>query len=125
MATSKFVIDVPPVPASRPRVGKFGTYYAKGYADWMKAAATFIPKDKLTGPVSVFIEVVCKAPVKKTSCAPMGDVDNFAKGPLDVITKSGLWEDDRLVMSLSVAKRYANEDENPRTIVSVTEAKVA
>lgn len=121
MATSKFVFDLAPVPASRPRVGKFGTYYAKGYADWMKDAAKFVPAEKLQGELAVFLEVLCKSPAKRTSDAPMGDVDNYAKGPLDVITKSGLWDDDRQVVKLCVEKRYVNAGETPCTKVSVVE----
>lgn len=120
------VFDLAPVPASRPRVGKFGTYYAKGYADWMKEAAGFVkvPLDVPTqAPLEVDIECVCKRPAKPTSKVPVGDVDNYAKGPLDVITKSGnVWGDDKQVVSLRVSKRYAEPGESPHTKTTIREA---
>lgn len=120
------VFDLAPVPASRPRVGKFGTYYAKGYADWMKEAAGFV-KDALDvpthAPLEVDIECVCKRPAKPTSTVPIGDVDNYAKGPLDVITKSGVvWGDDKQVVSLRVSKRFAAPGEAPHTKATIREA---
>lgn len=111
------VFDLAPVPASRPRVGKFGTYYAKSYADWMKEAAGFV-KAALDVPTKspLEVDIECKRPAKPTSKVPVGDVDNYAKGPLDVITKSGkVWGDDKQVVSLRVSKRYTEPGEAPHT----------
>lgn len=128
LATSNpivIVFDLALVPASRPRVGKFGTG-AKGYANWMKEAAGFVKAalDVPTqAPLEVDIECVCKRPASPTSKVPVGDVDNYAKGPLDVITKSGVvWGDDKQVVSLRVSKRYAAPGEAPHTKTTIREA---
>lgn len=111
-----------PVPAGRPRVGKFGTYYAKPYQDWMKVNARvvssldYVPTDR---PIALLVEVLCIPPKKTEHCAPMGDVDNFAKGPMDLLTKltkdhgKGPWKDDRQIVSLVTVKRWIGPDEEP------------
>lgn len=112
-----------PVPAGRPRVGRWGTYYPKTYQTWMAAnwrhveSIDTVPTE---GPVAVMVEVITQTP-KSAQVAPMGDVDNFAKGPLDLITKKakeskfleGIWKDDRQITFLAVAKRFAAKDEEP------------
>lgn len=117
-----FVINLVPVPASRPRVGKFGTYYSKRYDDWKNSATKFVPTgtEPTVEPVAVTLEVVCKRPAKPTKAFPQGDVDNLAKGPLDVITQAGtVWVDDTQVTQLTVRKRYAYPGEEPHTRVQV------
>lgn len=106
-----------PVPAGRPRVTKWGTYYPKSYTNWIKAskpAVEAMPIVPLTGNVALVVEVNCVPPKKTDHTAPMGDVDNFAKGPMDLITKLGKsWKDDRQIVSLTVVKRWIAEGEEP------------
>lgn len=104
-----------PVPASRPKVSRWGTYYSPTYKRWMAESQEYIryldeaPTDK---PLAVFIEVVCPAPKQSKFNTPMGDVDNFMKGPLDLLTKSGkTWGDDRQIVFVACSKRWA-KDEN-------------
>lgn len=106
-----------PVPAGRPRVSKFGTYYPKSYTAWLKESWAYVDKLETVvtdSPIALMIEAVC--PTVKTSkfSMPMGDVDNFVKGPMDLLTKSQrAWIDDRQVVLLTVTKRYAGPDEEP------------
>lgn len=104
-----------PVPAGRPRVAKWGVYYPAPYTRWMKESWQYVEKiDSLPTdrPIAVLIEIITPRPKTTVSCAPMGDLDNFAKGPLDLITKLGrVWKDDRQIVFLATAKRWANEGE--------------
>lgn len=106
-----------PVPAGRPKVGRWGTYYPAPYTRWIKASKDYV--DSLSGvptdkPIAVLIDIICPPLKTSKNPAPMGDVDNFAKGPLDLLTKSQkAWLDDRQVMFLATAKRFAVGDEEP------------
>jgi Holliday junction resolvase RusA-like endonuclease len=107
-----------PVPAGRPRVTRWGTYYPKTYTTWLKENEPVVSQmetNVLTGPVELCVEVICPPPKTKTDqVAPMGDVDNYAKGPMDLITKLGkAWKDDRQIVRLTVAKRWAGPGEEP------------
>jgi Holliday junction resolvase RusA-like endonuclease len=116
-------INVTPVPAARPRVSRWGTYYPKTYTKWMKdaAAAVTSPTLKLDGPLAVMVEQVCAKPKTTERDWPMGDVDNHAKGPLDVLTKKELWHDDDQIVVLTVIKRYAEPGEDVGTQVHVAQ----
>lgn len=115
------VLGLDPVPAARPRVSKWGTYYPEGYKNWKKNAQAFFPRDlrPLEGPLRVDLEVVCKRPKKPSSTIPTGDVDNYAKAALDAVNDAALWGDDKQVVSMLVTKRYAVGDEAPRTIITI------
>jgi Holliday junction resolvase RusA-like endonuclease len=108
------------VPAARPRVGKFGTYYPKTYKTWMAAAEADLKKGKhprIEEPCLAVIEQVLEKPKTTKRLIPRGDADNHAKGPLDVLQKkdiAALAEDD-LVVGLTVVKRFAEEGEEPHT----------
>lgn len=107
-----------PTPTPRPRVSKKGfTYYPKNYKDWVADVTKVMkPLDlpQLKGPIIIVIEVNCIPPKKTDHCAPMGDVDNYAKGPMDLMTKLEKgWFDDRQVVSLTTVKRWIGPDEEP------------
>lgn len=117
-----FWIGGKPVPAGRPRVSKWGTYYPKSYTTWIKASTPYVealvpvPTDR---PIALMIEVLCPRPKKTDHAAPMGDVDNFAKGPMDLITKLGkAWVDDRQIVFLATAKRWVEEGEEPGFLIN-------
>lgn len=38
------------------------------------------------------------------------DIDNYAKGVIDACTQSGLWEDDRYIMELTLKKIKSDKD---------------
>lgn len=106
-----------PVPAGRPRVTRWGVYYPKSYKDWIAQSQPFI--DGYVGtatekPVLLLVEVLTPRPKKTDHVAPMGDVDNFAKGPMDLMTKSKkFWNDDRQVVGLVTTKRWIGPNEEP------------
>lgn len=116
------VIGGEPVPASRPRVTRFGTYYGKNYTKWMKDSWHYVssldslPTDR---PIIVMLEAVVTKPRTSKLSHPRADVDNYAKGPLDLITKAaketgrGVWEDDRQIVFMGISKRFAEPGEDP------------
>ena len=125
-AEASFLLPVVPVPASRPRVTKWGSYYGKNYTNWRKDAAKFL--DDLTMeqelPDALHVIVECYCPKARTSKRdyPRGDVDNFVKAPLDSITKhTDLWGDDDQIVSLLVTKQYVDEDFGSKITVYVDE----
>ena len=116
-----FSLNVTPVPASRPRVSRYGTYYTKTYTQFRDAAADAVAHPdapaSLDGPLEVLVETVVKPPKSGKYEYPKssGDIDNFVKGPLDAMTKAeGLyWEDDSQIVALHAFKRYALPGEEP------------
>lgn len=105
-----FFID--PVPASRPRVSKYGTYYLPTYRKFKAAMQELIAKSrdaytKHEGPLEV--SILCSVPKPKTTKRefPNGDVDNYAKAVLDSLN-GVLWNDDDDVVSLNASKRYTD-----------------
>lgn len=117
------IIPLAPVPASRPRVGRWGTYYAPTYKRWKAEAAELLRPywgtDTATmDAVYVYVEAVAKRPQKLTKQYPHPDVDNYVKAALDAITGAGvIWGDDKQVVMLFAYKRYALPDEEPHTRV--------
>lgn len=117
-----------PTPASRPRVTKWGTYYGKNYTAWKKQAEAFV--QTLNGTqdpdarYAVFVETIAAKPKTSKLTSPNGDVDNYAKGPLDALTRSEvIWKDDKQIDVLVVTKRWAEPDETPRTEVFISKGK--
>nr|WP_294850075.1 RusA family crossover junction endodeoxyribonuclease [uncultured Sphingomonas sp.] len=128
IATFHFFLPVKPMPTPRPRARVIAMpgrrpiasmYSPKEYATWQKEAAyhldVIVPelrKRGLEGPhqgsIEVTIDVQLKRPKTTKLAAPKPDVDNYAKGVLDSITKDGsFWGDDTQVTSLHVTKRWA------------------
>jgi Holliday junction resolvase RusA-like endonuclease len=116
-------IPLAPVPASRPRVGRWSTYYPKRYQTWKDAAHKELSRFSNTavvtdGPLEVVIEVVAEKPKKPSRFYPHPDIDNYAKAAMDAITSAQLvWEDDKQVVGLRCHKRYARDGETPHTMI--------
>lgn len=117
------VIPITPVPASRPRVTKWGVYYGKNYTKFMNEFPTVCPEppQKLLCLVYVTAEFVCKRPKKVTRETPVGDIDNLAKGLFDGMTKMGYWKDDDQIAYTTLNKRYAEVGEEPHIEVEIFE----
>jgi Holliday junction resolvase RusA-like endonuclease len=110
-------LAVEPVPASRPRVSRWGAYYTKTYEAFRVAASRELAKFKGTpteGHVVLFLEFVCTRPKSSKLTTPKGDVDNYAKGPMDSMTQSEkFWADDKQVVLVVATKRFAEKGETP------------
>lgn len=120
----RFWLDVAPVPASRPRVSRWGVYYGRSYERFRNEASEKLSRrddEWPDGPLIVVMEIVAAKPKTTKRAYPRGDVDNFAKGPLDSLQHAHLLADDDNVVGLSVFKRYAAEGEEPGVIMHYME----
>lgn len=119
--TQFITIDIPPVVASRPRVTRWGTYYGKKYTAWRKEADEVIKTalSTVSSPCSVIVNQIVQKPKTSKLTFPRGDVDNYAKAPLDALTKKNYWTDDDIITGLWTSKRFADPGETPRTEVSI------
>lgn len=138
MATSKvevirdgdachITLPVNPVPAARPRVGKYGAFYPKNYAEWRarvkELLAPFKIKSLHSHACKVQLEFVVSKPAKPARQWPRGDVDNYVKAFLDAVTTAELyWYDDVAIVELVATKRYVNDGEKPCTIATIEKA---
>lgn len=120
-------IDTKPVPASRPRVSKWGTYYAKTYRNWRDEAHKLLQEARSkhepdTGPLLVFTEIVYPRPKSTKRAYPHGDNDNYEKAAWDVITRDERWwnDDDQIVLNVTT-KRYTDKQETPGTRLHIFE----
>lgn len=117
-----FYVEGKPIVASRPRVTRWGTFYPKRHTEhaaFLDKALQDVRHEFFEGPIEVRILAIL--PLQKSfAVAPLGDVDNYAKLPMDCMTKAGLfWNDDRQVVALMSLKRFARPGEDPKTVVRV------
>lgn len=118
-----------PVAASRPRINMKtgGVFYPPNHTKFHKTALAYLKAHCESAPFSeaaiVIVEVVKKAPKKgKYNYPKVGDVDNYAKLPLDVTTQANVaWDDDNQITHLFVMKRYQTGDEEPHVKVKIWE----
>lgn len=119
------VLPFDPVPAARPRVGRYGTFYPKKYNEYRSIAQEELSpfrRDKLvTGPIRMNIEFIVKKPKNPSNPYPSkGDIDNYVKALLDAITKAEVfWKDDMQIVELKAVKRYCEEGEEPCTNATI------
>lgn len=120
-------LPLPPVPAARPRVSKWGSYYPKSYAVWKQTVEdmlTDVPKkpEPFDGPVYAMVTVGAPSPKKPANVYPVPDVDNYAKAVLDAGQKCGwLYKDDKQVVLLLTSKRYVEDGEKPYAYMMVSQ----
>ena len=127
------VLRIKPVPASRPRVTRWGTYYLKTYKTYKDAAHEAIPvctEETLDCELGVTIEFICYRPKTTTMVSPRGDIDNHMKAILDAVVGQAATKkapcklkkyirDDELISHADVTMRYAEHNEEPCTIITV------
>ena len=120
-----WTIDVPvvPVPASRPRVTRYGrAYYGKRYTQFRKDCTKIIEDSQLTstfpltGPLVVSATFVIPRPKTTKREYPRGDVDNYFK-TLDVFNEV-LWKDDDQILWGSMGKVFGDV---PKIQLEITE----
>ena len=109
------VFKIDAVPASRPRVSKYGTYYLPTYRAFKKQMEELVAKDRdqfirHQGPLSVIVLCAVQKPKTTKRDYPVGDVDNYAKAVLDSLNGI-LWEDDIQITELTVRKCYCADDQ--------------
>ena len=115
-STSKFRFRIPvnPVPASRPRVTRWGVYYGKRHTQYMKECAVFFKTFRLIKtfdtPVEVGLSFIVSKPKTTKRLFPIGDVDNYTKLVLDELVKYKVLKDDDLVLRLFADKQFADKD---------------
>ena len=116
----ELVIPVNPVPASRPRVTRWGCYYGKRYTEFrnesLKVVAPIIKRLNETGaatlPLKGALEVKISFEVKRPKTTrldtPKPDLDNYLKAAWDALTVAGLWEDDYQITVVKADKKWAD-----------------
>lgn len=128
------VLPVKPVPASRPRVTRWGTYYLKTYKSYKDAAHEAIPvckEETLDCELTADIEFICYRPKTTKLLSPRGDIDNHMKAILDAVVGQAATKkqacrlkhyisDDDIISHVTALKRYAEPHEEPCTIITVS-----
>ena len=122
---NSFLLSFPlePVPASRPRVTRYGCYFGKRYTSFRKQAESVVPEvftgQPLTGTLEVIVTFFCKRPKTTKREEPRGDVDNYLK-TLDILN-GVVWEDDDQIKRITGTKRWEDEH-GPRIELYVSKA---
>ena len=119
ICTQKFKIN--PVPASRPRVSRWSTYYPKKYTKFKKDMEALTsemettPSEKLVSVELEFGIMIPKSWSKKkreelnnTYCSNNSDIDNYIKAILDSLNGI-VYIDDKQVVELFAKKIYSEE----------------
>ena len=118
---SKHVVPVEPVPASRPRVSKWGVYYGKRYTQFRTEAESALEAldlgSPIVGQISVHLEFYCKRPKTTKRDTPRGDIDNYCKAILDSCN-GRLFGDDDQITKMTARKSWEDEH-GPRIIITV------
>jgi Holliday junction resolvase RusA-like endonuclease len=113
------------VPASRPRIPRFGKpYYLKPYAEWREAALALVAAatETLEGPL--YVDTVIAIQKARTSklAIPKGDLDNYEKAAWDLLTQKGYWKDDVQITVTATEKRFTKAGEAPGTYIRIMPA---
>ncbi len=116
-------IPVKPVPASRPRIPRYGKpYFPKTYRKWRDDAKEVVPSSTLALAVPIQVDVLFAIPRAKTSklVIPWGDGDNFEKALYDLLTRLGYLEDDKWITTGTWRKRFLPHGTEGYTLITIT-----
>ena len=107
-----FVIPIEPVPCSRPRVTRNGTYNPPAMTaakQTIQFLVTSKPHSVHSGAVKLTLKFFVKKPKRTKNIYPSvkPDIDNYAKLVMDALN-GFLWKDDGQVIQLSVYKLYSD-----------------
>jgi len=113
--------NINPVPASRPRVSRWSTYYPKKYTKFKKDMEALTselettPSEKLVSVELEFRIMMPKSFSKKkrqglnnTYCSNNSDIDNYIKAILDSLN-GVFYIDDKQVVEIFARKIYSDE----------------
>ena len=119
-------LEVPtkPIPASRPRVSKWGTYYGKNYTTFRKEAERLLQEaeGQTSAPLAVIMVIAIEKPKTSKRLFPRGDNDNYEKAVWDSVTKCpGAWDDDDQIVFNATWKRFTTEGEEPGIYLTIYE----
>lgn len=129
----KVVIPIAPVPASRPRVTRWSTFYSKTYTQFKKDVDDYFLEHPLEGskyPLKGLFKVDMVYHIKMpnmsskkadlidgTWCDKNIDIDNLHKAAWDNILNNRYIEDDRYIVESSGKKLWSKE---PRIEMCIT-----
>lgn len=122
----EWTFPISPIAASRPRVSKYGAYFAGPYKEWRKVMVDLVPQVIGDGffpyetPLSVDIELFVGQPKKTKLLTPRADIDNYVKAVFDALNGK-LWEDDKQVCKLYATKQWAPKGEEGCFILGLDE----
>lgn len=135
MENIKITIPIDPVPASRPRVTRYGTYYGKKYTQFKKDIQQYFTEHPLRGsklPLSgvFYVNTTYHIKIPKTSlktannmegtyCDKNIDLDNLNKSCYDIILNERYIEDDRYIVRESSQKLWSSRPRIEITIMKL------
>ncbi len=113
--------DINPIPASRPRVARWSTYYPKKYTKFkndMKALTSELNTTPSENLVCVGLEFMIQIPkswskkkreeADNTYCSNNSDIDNYIKAILDSLN-GVFFIDDKQVVEVFAKKLYSKD----------------
>lgn len=113
-----------PVPASRPRIPRYGKpYFPKTYRQWRDDAKKAVSEwGGLSLAQPVVVTVVFAIPRAKTSklVVPWGDGDNFEKALYDLLVRLKYLEDDKWITTGTWRKRFLPHGEEGYTLITIS-----
>ncbi len=125
----KITIPLNPVPASRPRVTRWGVYYGKKHTQYNKDCKMLLKqcqKPKTTAQ-TVLLKFYIEIPKSKSKAfknennnephLQKPDIDNLAKLIIDILVDKNYFSDDNIIVKLVLEKFWTLE--NPRTEVII------
>jgi len=121
-----FWFNTAPVPASRPRVSKFGTYYGKRYKQFRAAFQQEVAEFRkgfrplLADRLRVEASFVVPKPKSGKLVVPRGDIDNYLKALFDGCNEL-VWRDDVQIVEVKATKWYGYGPTDGQMILTVEE----
>jgi Holliday junction resolvase RusA-like endonuclease len=117
----KLQFNINPVPASRPRVTRWSTFYPKKYTQFREDMGVLLSeytqcpiKELIECHIELLIEMPKSWPKKKKEslegkyCNNNSDLDNYAKAILDAMNTI-VYDDDKQIVKLSISKRWGKD----------------
>jgi Holliday junction resolvase RusA-like endonuclease len=114
-----YTFKIQPVPASRPRVTRWGTHYGKTYKKWRQDFKAVLHSMRPKPPRFGTLEVWCDFHIQKARTSkltvPRGDLDNYVKALWDGCN-GVVWGDDNQIVECHATKQFT-KDRKPGYIV--------